>query len=156
MHQMDTLVIAFFALTDEPTPAAPAVKIAGQPGAQPAAAGTLQPQPASNGGGSTAQSTSTGAGGFLPFALLLAFGVMMVSMLLTNRKEQKKRTEMLSAIRKGDKVQTQSGIVGVITELGQDDVVLRVEEGKIRVVRSAISGVVRASAAPADAKPANA
>ncbi len=81
---------------------------------------------------------------------------MMVSMLLTNRKEQKKRTEMLSAIRKGDKVQTQSGIVGVIAELGQDDVVLRVEEGKIRVVRSAISGVVRASAAPAEAKPANA
>lgn len=127
--------------------AAPA-RAVGMPGAAPAAA-TVQPGAAAAPGGGQVQ----GAGSsMLPLIILLAFGVMFISMLLSGRKEQKKRKELIESMRKGDKVQTSGGIVGTITEIGQDDVVLKVEEGRIRFAKAAVVTVLRSSGAKAEAQ----
>lgn len=81
----------------------------------------------------------------MPLLLLLAFGIMFIPMILSGRKEAKKKAQLLSLMRKGDRVQTAGGITGVITELGQDDVVLRMEEGRIRFAKSAIVGILKSS-----------
>ena len=84
--------------------------------------------------------------------VLLAFGVMFISMLLSGRKDQKKRKELIESMRKGDKVQTGGGIIGTVAEIGQDDVVLKVEEGRIRFAKAAIVSVLRSSGAKAEAQ----
>ena len=54
---------------------------------------------------------------------------------------------MIASLRKGDKVQTNGGIIGTVAELGQDDVVLKVEEGRIRFAKAAVTGVLKSSTA---------
>ena len=125
--------------------AAPARPV-GMPGAAPAAA-TVQP----GGTAAPAAGQPQGAGSsMLPMIVLLAFGVMFISMLLSGRKDQKKRKELIESMRKGDKVQTGGGIIGTVAEIGQDDVVLKVEEGRIRFAKAAIVSVLRSSGAKAE------
>lgn len=127
--------------------AAPARPV-GMPGAAPAAA-TVQP----GGTAAPAAGQPQGAGSsMLPMIVLLAFGVMFISMLLSGRKDQKKRKELIESMRKGDKVQTGGGIIGTVAEIGQDDVVLKVEEGRIRFAKAAIVSVLRSSGAKAEAQ----
>ena len=56
------------------------------------------------------------------------------------KKEQKKRAELLDALKKGDKVVTIGGIHGVITALNDKIVTLKVaEKVEIDVARTAVS-----------------
>ena len=60
------------------------------------------------------------------------------------KKEQKKRAEMLSTLKKGDKVTTIGGVTGIVMEASADEVVIKVDEAsntKIRFARWAIRGV---------------
>jgi preprotein translocase subunit YajC len=68
--------------------------------------------------------------------------VMIVMSTLAGRKDKKKKEEMVSAIKKHDKVQMLGGIIGTVAEIGDDDIVLRVEEGRIRFAKSAIAAVI--------------
>ena len=80
--------------------------------------------------------------------LLPAMLVVMIGMSLwTGRKEKKKREALMNSIKKYDKVTTIAGIVGEVAELNDHDVVLRVEDGRIRFSRSAITGVIGESRA---------
>lgn len=127
--------------------AAPARPV-GMPGAAPAATAV---QPGGTATPATGQPQGSGSS-MLPLIVLLAFGVMFISMLLSGRKDQKKRKELIESLRKGDKVQTSGGIVGTVTEIGQDDVVLKVEEGRIRFAKAAVVTVLRSSGAKAEAQ----
>ncbi|MDX2132534.1 MAG: preprotein translocase subunit YajC [Planctomycetota bacterium] len=80
----------------------------------------------------------------LPAMLL----VMVLVSVFGGRKEKKRRQELLAGIKRGDRVQTMGGIIGTIAELGDDDVVLRLEEGRVRVAKSAIQGVLQSTRAP--------
>ena len=63
-------------------------------------------------------------------------------MILPAQRKQKKVTEMLQALKTGDKVITNGGIYGTIVGLEPDAVQLRVaEQVKIKIARSAIAGV---------------
>lgn len=140
MNQSDSVSFTFFTLAQDAAAAPAPVKAVGMPGqaavpaATSAAPGTAQP----------AQPQGSGGLG-LPLLMLLAFGIMFIPMILSGRREQKKRTELMASLRKGDKVQTNGGIIGTISELGQDDVVLKVEEGRIRFAKAAVTGVIRPS-----------
>lgn len=79
-------------------------------------------------------------------AVLLVMTVMTV---LTGRKEKKRRAELLNSMKKSDKVITAGGMIGVITDMSDDEVVLRLEEGKVRVSKASIQQVLKASLAPA-------
>jgi preprotein translocase subunit YajC len=95
----------------------------------------------------------TGLGGagmlemLLPFALI--FIIMYFLILRPQRQQAKRREEMLKAIRRGDTVITNGGIVGKVTKVVDDhEVELQIAEGvRVRAIRSLIAEV-RAKAEP--------
>jgi len=98
-----------------------------------------------------AQSIGGGGAGIvemlLPFALI--FVIMYFLILRPQRQQTKRREEMLKAIRRGDTVVTNGGIVGKVTKVVDDsEVELQIAEGvKVRAVRGLIAEV-RAKAEP--------
>jgi preprotein translocase subunit YajC len=85
--------------------------------------------------------------GLFPFIII---GVLFYLLLI--RPERRKRAEMsqmLEALQKNDRIVTIGGIYGVVLNApkGSEDVTIRVDENsntKLRILRSAISRVVRA------------
>jgi preprotein translocase subunit YajC len=77
---------------------------------------------------------------FLPLILIMV--IFYFLMILPAQRKQKKVTEMLQALKTGDKVITNGGIYGTIVGLEADAVQLRVaEQVKMKVARSAIAGL---------------
>jgi preprotein translocase subunit YajC len=96
---------------------------------------------------------SAGGGGtdlvtmLLPFVLI--FVIMYFLILRPQRQQARRRDEMLKAVRRGDTVVTNGGIVGKVTKVVDDnELELQIAEGvKVRAVRSMIAEV-RAKAEP--------
>lgn len=126
-----------------PSGAAPA------PGGESGAAGTAAPGQAAPPAG---QAPANPLGMMLP----LVFGLiifMMITSMLSGRKEKKKRASMLEALKKRDRVQTYGGIIGTVVEMKDDELVLKVDEGsntRIRFARSAIQQVIKSARGPAE------
>jgi preprotein translocase subunit YajC len=76
----------------------------------------------------------------LPFILI--FAVIYFLMIRPQKKQEKVRKAMLSEIHKGDKVVTNGGIHGTISNITEDTVTLRVDNIKMTLDRSAIGRVV--------------
>jgi preprotein translocase subunit YajC len=77
---------------------------------------------------------------FLPLILIMV--IFYFLMILPAQRRQKKVTEMLKALKNGDKVITSGGIYGTIVGLEGDTVQLRIaEQVKMKVARSAIAGM---------------
>jgi preprotein translocase subunit YajC len=77
---------------------------------------------------------------FLPLILIMV--IFYFLMILPAQRKQKKVTEMLQALKNGDKVITNGGIYGTIVGLEADAVQLRVaEQVKLKVARNAIAGL---------------
>lgn len=99
------------------------------------------------------QSAPTSSIGFaLP--LILMFGIMYFLLFLPMQRQKKKQQQMLSELKSGDRVITSGGMVGTITTLDKDTVVLRIrpDNVKIEVTRSSVSGLVPAQTDVATAK----
>ena len=97
--------------------------------------------PAAGGGG---QQASPGIGDFL-FPILLMVAIMWVLLILPQRREKKKRAQMMTEMKKGAKVQTVGGILGTIVELKEHEVVIKVDEStnaRMRFTRGAIHSVL--------------
>ncbi|MCC6427084.1 MAG: preprotein translocase subunit YajC [Phycisphaerales bacterium] len=118
-----------------PTGTQPAPPAGAQPGTT-AVPGTALPPPA----------PARGA----DYTLLWMMGGMMVLVfgmqIFAGRGEKKRRAKMLAALGKGDKVMMMGGVIGTITEISDTEVVVRVEEGKIRYSRASIQQVLDAQA----------
>jgi preprotein translocase subunit YajC len=80
-------------------------------------------------------------GGGLSFFILLGgmFLIIYFFMIRPQIKRQKEAKKFREALEKGDKVVTIGGVHGKIVELGDDTVVISVEQGKLRVSKSALS-----------------
>ncbi|HYH05579.1 MAG TPA: preprotein translocase subunit YajC [Thermoanaerobaculia bacterium] len=78
---------------------------------------------------------------FLP---IVAIGLVFYFLVIAPaNKQRKKQQEMLGALKKGDRVLTTGGIYGTIQGVEPEAVYLKIAENvKIKVARSAISGVV--------------
>ena len=79
---------------------------------------------------------------FVP--LLLIFGIMYFLLIRPQQKKVKEHAAMVNALRRGDQVVTQGGLIGKVTKV-KDDNELEVElsEGvKVRVVQSTIAQVI--------------
>lgn len=144
------------ASTSTPAASARPTAAAGMPGESTNAssggtAGTLQP--GSSGGAAPAPQQAPMGGIFWILPLML---IVMVGMsLMAGRKDKKKREELMKSLQKGDKVMTTGGMIGHITELSDTEAVLRVEDGRIRITRNAIQGVMESKrgGAAIEAKP---
>ena len=87
-------------------------------------------------------SFGSGIGGFLP--IILIFAIMYFLMI---RPQQKKMTEhkaMVAALRRGDQVVTQGGLIGKVVKVKEaDEVEVEIaKEVKVRVIKSTIVNVL--------------
>ncbi len=77
----------------------------------------------------------------LIFLALMIF-VFYFLIIRPQRKRAKEQQALSESLATGDKVRTIGGIVGTIVSIDNDEVVLRIEEGKIRVARRAVGSKV--------------
>ena len=79
-------------------------------------------------------------GSALPSLIFLALmiGVFYVLIIRPQRKRSRQQEELSRSLEIGNDVRTVGGIHGRVVRLDDDSVVLRVEEGQIRVSRRAI------------------
>ncbi len=81
------------------------------------------------------------AGSFIP--LLLIIVIFYFFLIRPQNKKQKETQKMLSALKKGDKVITIGGIHGVVSQVKENTVVIKVDDScKIEFNRTAISTVL--------------
>lgn len=103
-----------------------------------------------------------GAGGMQSLILMAAmFAVFYFILIRPQQKRAREHQQMLANLSKGDQVVTRGGLVGRISGIQDNLVVLEVQEKvRIRVLRSHIdgryqeSGAAQKSGAPAKAEPA--
>ena len=89
--------------------------------------------------------TSAGSGALIAQVLpILAIGLVFYFIVIAPANKQRKKTqEMLSSLKKGDRVVTSGGIYGTIQGVEPDVVYLKIAENvKVKVSRSAITGVI--------------
>ncbi len=101
----------------------------------------IEPAPTQN--PSTGGNTSSSGGQFSFFLMLGALVVSMYFLLIRpQRKEEKRKKEMLKALDKGDPVTTGSGILGTVSSVKENSVIVNVgNDVRIEFLRSAISQV---------------
>lgn len=91
------------------------------------------------------------AGGGAAFAqfipLVLIFVIMYFLMIRPQQKRVKQHRQMVEALKKGDQVVTQGGLLGKVTSVRDDELEVEIASGvKVRVVRATISQVITATA----------
>lgn len=86
---------------------------------------------------------------FIQFLPIIAIGLVFYFLVIGPANKQRKKTqEMLSSLKKGDRVITSGGIYGTIQGVEAEVVYLKIAENvKVKVARSAISGVTGESEA---------
>ncbi len=87
---------------------------------------------------------SMGAGAFMPLIMLVAMlGVSYFLLIRPQRKKDKEATEMRNSLQVGDVVVTIGGIVGIVTSIKDDMLVLETgsDRNKVRVKKWAIQSV---------------
>jgi preprotein translocase subunit YajC len=75
--------------------------------------------------------------------MILIFGIFYFFIIRPQQKRQKDLAKMVEALKKGDKVVTAGGIIGVITGIQADYVVIKTGDSdttKMEVLKSAITG----------------
>ena len=115
---------------------------------------TADPSPAPQATGPEGQAPSGPFGGMSSTLIMIVavFAFMYFFAIRPQRKEEKRKKEMLSALKKGDTVITTGGIVGSVHSIKQDaeTVILKVGDNtRIEVLRSAINSVKEPGAADA-------
>lgn len=104
--------------------------------------GLLQAQQGTPAGGGIAQ--------FVPIILMV--GVLYFLLIRPQAKKAKVHQQMLGQLKKGDDVITTGGLIGRITGIRDDEITLQVQEGvRLRILRSAVSGLQKPSSEPAKA-----
>lgn len=102
----------------------------------------ITPAFAQDAAGAAGGAASIMTSGLVPMVLIV--GIMYFLMIRPQQKKLKEHKAMVEALRRGDQVVTQGGILGKVTKV-QDDGVIEVEiaDGvKVKVLRATITQVV--------------
>jgi preprotein translocase subunit YajC len=93
---------------------------------------------------------SGGAAALFQFLPILAIGAVFYFLVIAPANKQRKKTqEMLSALKKGDRVLTSGGIYGTVQGVEAEVVYLKIAENvKVKVARSAITSIVTGEGEP--------
>lgn len=89
---------------------------------------------------------------FFLLGLMLLFWVVVV--LPMTRRQKKEQEQMLANLKRGAKVLTNAMIVGTIVSAkdGEDEIVIKSEDTRLRIKRSAVIQVIGTDEAEANAK----
>ena len=80
---------------------------------------------------------------FVP--LILIFAIMYFLLIRPQQKKMKQHQAMVDAVRRGDQVVTQGGLIGKVSKVkeGDNEIEVEIAEGvKVRVVKSTIAQVL--------------
>ena len=84
----------------------------------------------------------SGIGGMVPM-LLFMFVIIYFMMIRPEQKKQKERQKLLSAIKKGDKVLTAGGLYGIVGNVKETTVMVKVaDDTVVEFAKSAITTVI--------------
>ncbi len=80
-------------------------------------------------------------GPFLP--LIILFVVFYFLLIRPQQKHQKKRQELLRSLKKGDRVVTIGGLYGMIKEIDEDSIILKIADNiNVKFARAAVDRVL--------------
>ncbi|KGJ07199.1 preprotein translocase subunit YajC [Paracoccus versutus] len=86
-------------------------------------------------------SGAAGLASFLP--LILIFVIMYFLMIRPQQKRVKEHRAMVEALKKGDEIVTQGGLIGKVTSVRENELEVEIAPGvKVRVIRSTVTGLV--------------
>ena len=84
---------------------------------------------------------AAGLASFLP--LVLIFVIMYFLMIRPQQKRMKEHRALVEALKKGDEVVTQGGLVGKVISVRDNELEVEIAPGvKVRVIRSTVTGLV--------------
>ncbi|MBC7154433.1 MAG: preprotein translocase subunit YajC [Rhodobacteraceae bacterium] len=92
-----------------------------------------------------AQAAGGAAGAFTSFVpLILIFVIMYLLLIRPQQKKLKEHKAMVEALRRGDQIVTQGGIIGKVSKVKEDgEIEVEIAEGvRVRVVRSTVATVL--------------
>lgn len=96
-----------------------------------------------------------GMGMLMNFApLILMFLIFWFLLIRPQQKRAKAHKQMLEALKRGDRIITQSGLLGRILEIDDEKILLECGEAKLRMSRAAVAGLLDDKAAKEDKKDA--
>ncbi len=80
--------------------------------------------------------------GFLP--IILIFGIFYFLLFLPMQRQKKKQQKMLSDLQSGERVLTNGGLIGTITKIEDDRLIIRIRPDgvKLEVARSAVANKI--------------
>ncbi len=86
---------------------------------------------------------------FFLIGLMLLFWVVVI--LPMSRRQKKEQEQLLATLKRGAKILTNAGIVGVVVSAkdGEDEIVIRSEDTKLRIKRNVVVQVLGADEAEA-------
>lgn len=89
-----------------------------------------------------------GAGAFAQFIpLLLVFAIMYFLILRPQQKKVREHREMVAALKKGDQIVTQGGLIGKVAAVRDDELEVEVAQGvRVRVARGMVAQVLNRTA----------
>ncbi len=85
-----------------------------------------------------------GAGGFSGiFMMLIIFGIFYFILIRPQQKKMKEHKKMVDELKKGDKIITQGGIYGTVTNTGVHKLTVEIADGvKVKIARGAVGTVL--------------
>lgn len=93
-----------------------------------------------------AQAAGGGAGGaaFQLLPLILIFAIMYFLLIRPQQRKAKEHQNMVHALRRGDQVITQGGVIGKVTKVAEgNEIEVEIAQGvKVRVIKSTIAQVL--------------
>lgn len=75
-------------------------------------------------------------------AMVVLFWVVVI--LPMSRRQRKEQAQMMASLKRGSKVLTAAGIVGTVVTIkdGDDEIVIRSEDARLRIKRSTVQAVI--------------
>ncbi len=96
------------------------------------------------------QESPSAFGAFLPFILM--FVVMYIFFILPKQRENKKTERMRTSLKKGDKVLTMAGIIGIVSHVDERFISIRTGDTKIDFEKAAVVKLLEADAEKREAE----
>jgi len=89
---------------------------------------------------------------FFPFVVMIAVFYMLL--IRPQSKQRGERQKMMDALKKGDKIVTQGGLIGTIVSLNPQTVEIKLnEETRVRILKSAVTEIWTENAESKDQAP---
>ncbi len=90
---------------------------------------------------------AAGFGGFIP--IILMFVIFYFLLIRPQQKRQKEQRNMISNLKKGDRIMTSGGLHGRITGLDDNTLTLEIaDKVRVKVGRQSVAGLVQPAAQP--------